>query len=616
MPLVRTRVPAALLGAAAIALASHAAAGWEFSSISEALPPPSDPVVSSDIKPVYDQQVLSVGTALGENGAMYGFRVTDDGTPHAFAIRLGTNPKGKMLDKEDMVGLTGAEDYCYKIFSFTICLGYDLPFGIRITEADTAITGYSNTADDAPVVAGALPFALFPGNFVKENANGVIASTQVAPDGSQAGVVIQGATVSTFADVPWLVAINNAADPLVLGYDGADGDCLVYGENCTPPACDDDHHGPGHKNTRGRGHEEHGNGHGYGHDHDDCNDGVVPTPAENAALLLAMHDDGSATRLRFPASAGSAAVTALFPLAINSTTAVLRGTVGSGDAAREKLLLRCDFVAADADEDGIVDCTGGTLAVIGDGIRAGTVLGFSLTDAGLLAGNHGYNAAGIGAPFLIDLDDDVPQAVSLHNLAAGDEDWEINTITDLNTAGEMIGYGYRDCGTLPQATRLVPTEADGGALVMAHDATVHDGFLEGNDRLSLAPLVSGGSGSYQYRVERRVPGDTAWTLQQDWSSRVSAWRAGSFRGEVCFRVTARDAASPDIVQSRVTRFVVVDRNDDDDLGDEAGPAQDLIAAAEETDLRDLLSLGSLHPLLLAGLVLLARRRLQERHCPR
>lgn len=603
-------LPVALLASILLAVAGTATAGWEFSSVSDALPPPSDPVVSSDIKPVFDQQVLSVGTALGENGAMYGFRVTDDGTPHAFAIRLGTNPKGRMLDKEDMLGLTGAENYCYSI----ICLGYDIPFGIRITEAVTAITGYSNTPDDAPVVAGALPFALFPGNFVKENVNGVIASTQVAPDGSQAGVVIQGATITTLDDVPWLVALNDAADPLVLGYDGADGDCLVYGENCAPPSCEDN--GPDHQNTRGRGHEEHGNGHGYGHDHDDCDDRVVPAPAENAALMLVIHDDGSATRLRFPASAGSAAVTALFPLAINSTTAVLRGTVGSGDAARGKLLLRCDFIAADANDDGIVDCSGGTLSVIGDGIRAGTVLGFTLTDAGLLAGNHGYNAAGVGAPFLVDLDDDVPQAVSLHNLAAGDEDWEINTVTDLNTAGEMIGYGYRDCGTLPQATRLVPSEADAGTLVMAHDATVHDGYLEGNDRLSLAPVVSGGSGSYQYRIERRIPGDSGWTLQQDWSSRVSAWRAGSFRGEVCFRVTARDVAMPDTIQSRVTRFVVVDGDDDANVGGEAGPAQEQLTAVEETDLRDLLSLGGMHPLLLAGLVLLARRRQQQRYCRR
>lgn len=191
-------LPVALLASILLAVAGTATAGWEFSSVSDALPPPSDPVVSSDIKPVFDQQVLSVGTALGENGAMYGFRVTDDGTPHAFAIRLGTNPKGRMLDKEDMLGLTGAENYCYSI----ICLGYDIPFGIRITEAGTAITGYSNTPDDAPVVAGALPFALFPGNFVKENVNGVIASTQVAPDGSQAGVVIQGATITTLDDVP------------------------------------------------------------------------------------------------------------------------------------------------------------------------------------------------------------------------------------------------------------------------------------------------------------------------------------------------------------------------------------------------------------------------------
>ena len=190
---------------------------------------------------------------------------------------------------------------------------------------------------------------------------GVVASTQFNSS-SQFGVLIHANGQVLLADVPWLIAINDLAEPLILGYDGADGGCLVFGDDCVPDPvdCDDDdrHHGNGA--DTGQGHEEHGNGNGYGHyDCDDDEHGsggprddedevdprnrralllpnypapktvqakTVAPPAVTGALLIRLRTDGSTLRYRFPATAvagdGSYAVTDLFPLALNDTRAV------------------------------------------------------------------------------------------------------------------------------------------------------------------------------------------------------------------------------------------------------------------------------------------------------
>lgn len=552
--------------------------GYGFASIADQA---DDPVYAVN----YGPERVSLGTAINNNGHLFGFRVTEAGILRSFNIAFGTNPKMTSVETDNFVALSGSDTSCWWIFCTT-----EFPFGMRVLDDGTAVTAFLNTVTGTSPLPGSLPYALFPGNFVEENRNGIVASTQVDLL-TQFGAFFHPAGVTVLADVPWLVGINDLAHPLALGYDGLDGDCLVFGENCAPlpEECAADGTDT-HSNTTGQGHESHGRGHGYGHYK--CRDDAVAgtstagtadtapalLPGTGALLLGLSSSDYSVTRYRFPlqVTAGDAAhaVRHAFPLAINDSRAILRGDVVVGSSTLDKRLLSCSFdgSAPDADGDGVVDCIGGLQLVGGvtGSIRVGTVLGFSLNNAQTLAGNLGYSAAGIGAPFVVDVAAAVPAPVLLSNLAAGSAGWEIHSVTDLNQNGRMIGYGYRDCGTFPQAFLIDPGTAPASAIRFHRGTFESPALLEAGNLLALTPTVSGGSGHHEFRIQTRTSADVDWTLLADWSADAGVFApAESFRGDVCFRVEARDALAPESSSEMVVRYRVVDPlpADDNEGGD-------------------------------------------------
>ncbi|MFP5383175.1 MAG: hypothetical protein ACLGHG_03805 [Gammaproteobacteria bacterium] len=541
-------------------------AGYRFASIADQA---DDPVYAVN----YGPERISLGTAINNNGHLFGFRVTEAGILRSFNIAFGTNPKMTSVETDNFVALSGSDTSCWWIFCTT-----EYPFGMRVLDDGTAVTAFLNTVIGTSPLPGSLPYALFPGNFVEENRNGIVASTQVDLV-SQFGAFLHPGGVTVLADVPWLAGINDLAHPLALGYDGLDGDCLVFGENCAPlpEECEADGSDT-HSNTTGRGHESHGRGHGYGHykcrsdadadGADGAGTGSTAILPDTGALLLRLStSDYSVSRYRFPrfVTAGDALYAArlVFPLAINDSRAILRGDVVLGDGTLDQRLLSCSFdgSAPDADGDGVVDCIGGLQLVggVAGSIRVGTVLGFSLNNAQTLAGNLGYSAAGIGAPFVVDVAAAVPVPVLLSNLATGSAGWEIHNITDLNQNGRMIGYGYRDCGAFPQAFFIDPGTAPASTIRFHRGAFERPALLETGDLLLLAPTVSGGSGLYEFRIRTRTPADSEWTLLSDWSADASVFApAENFRGDVCFHVEARDALAPESSSEMVVRYRVVD----------------------------------------------------------
>lgn len=539
----------------------------------------------------YENRVLAAATAVNGNGDVFGFWLQEDGQFRSHSIHLGSNPQFDMLDTADFVTLSGSDAGCaWGIGSICVFWGHDNAFGIRVVppanEGDP-LTGFTALINptDAALITGSLPLSIYPGNFVSENAAGVIATTQ-AMSGGQYGVLVSPAGQILLPIVPWLVAINDLEQPLVLGYDGDDGDCLVFGEGCSSDddeQCVDDnghlHHG------HGRGHEEHGRGNGYGHENCICGvtvsaesgiaprDGIligigseqitgdihIAPEAASGALLLRLLADQSLVAYRFPAAVGSATASRVFPLAINSNRAILRGDITNGSSVLDKRLLSCVFdpAALDANDDEIVDCIGG-MTLPGDantGIRVGTVLGFELNDAGRLLGNYGYNAAGVGTPFVIDINAATPAPAPLADLATNATGWELNTVTDLNGSGRITGYGYRECSAYPDAFYIDEsvTAPDSGLRFVRGDFE-HPAWLASNGRLAIAPTVTGGSGNYEYRVYQRTPAASEWTLHSDWTGGAADYQPDGYEGEVCLRVQVRDTAAPERVREEIVRY--------------------------------------------------------------
>lgn len=627
---------------------AHAAlpAGYAFSTITDAIPP------EADYKAQFADQQFSIATATNNNGLLYGFRLTTDGMIRGFNIAFGSNPKMTAVDSEYFIALSAADVSCWWIFCNT-----EYPYGIRLIEdADTgaqvAVTAFLNTPTDSTALPGSLPFLEYPGNFVDENKNGVVASTQFNSS-SQFGVLFHANGQVLLDDVPWLIAINDLAEPLVLGYGNLDGACLVFGADCAPDPvdCDDDdrHHGNGA--DTGQGHEEHGNGHGYGHHHCDDDHGSGPrddpdedddartaralqlptyptaktvqaktvTPAATGALLIRLLADGSTVRYRFPttAVAGDASypVTDVFPLALNDTRAILRGTITVGDTVHDKRLLSCVLnpAALDAGADGTVDCTGGMTVPggIAGSIRVGTVLGFALNNAGVLAGNYGFNAAGIGTPFLLDVTATTPVPEPLGNLAAGHDGWELNTVTDLNQSGKLVGYGYQNCAAQPEAFFLNSSASAPAGLRFARSGFESPAWQEPGRNITVNPVLAGGSGSYQLRVLVKTPADADWTLFSDWTTGTPSYQPpGGYLGELCLRVQARDTTAPEVVREQVVRYRIsrneVDSEISESSGDSAPVAPELSVSAAFADL--IGGAGGSWLLLLAALLPRRRRR--------
>lgn len=560
----------ALLALCAVAGPAAAAlpAGYAVKGVGDLIAEKMAPTYESRLR--YESRVMAVATSVNGNGHLGGFWLQADGQFRSHSLQIGTNPALNFLDTPDFLTLTTSDVSCSLLFGIILICPHDNAFGIRVVPPllpEDPLTGFSAriTPNDVALIEGSLPLALHPGNFVAENAAGVIATTQVSP-GGQFGVLVHAAGQTVLADIPWLVAINDLATPLVLAYDGNDGNCIVYGEGCVDPTegqCiseDGDRHS-GH----GVGHEEHGNGNGYGHEKCVC-DVVGTTPdgsATGGALLLHLAADGSVTRYRFPQTADGLAATRVFPLAINGNRAILRGSIDNGGTVLDKRLLSCVFdpAALDGDADSVVDCTGGMTVVGGvDGsIRAGTVLGFELNNNGRLVGNFGYNAAGVGTPFVVDITAGTPVATPLADLATNSTGWELNTITDINSNGRMTGYGYRDCGASVDAFYIDESvTAPASALRFVRGAFESPAQLGLGDTLDIAPAITGGSGNYEFQVSTRVPGDADWTLLTDWSAAAGQYTAGSAPGTVCLRVLARDVAAPANTREEIVRYAVID----------------------------------------------------------
>jgi hypothetical protein len=630
MPIhVRPTPVAGILLAAAGALclaasSSVAATQWTITSLAQQLP------VQGDFTESFRQRRLSLSTVISDSGNQYGNYVLEDGSVKSFNVRFSSNPAFSVVDSDAFIPLAAGEPICPWGFCLT-----EWPFGIKLTDTG-ATTAWLDTATDTSPAPGSLPFSRFPGNFVAENHDGVVASTQLSAEG-QFGLVMDrnsGMTIE-LPDVQWVIDLTSGAEPLVLGYSGERGDCLVYGEGCRPPVCDDDdddhdhdhdHDHDGHQNHRGRGHREHGRGHGYGHHRDeqhDCDDDhdddeqsqnrvVAPTP--EGAVLIQARSDNSTIVYTFPRQLdGSSAVMTvddLFPLAMNDQLVVLRGSVSLGDRYFERRLLACKLgETLDVDGDRVIDCEDGFVPLVSlfDSHPVDTVLGFSLNQQGLLTGNYGYSAAGIGTPFVLDTTSSESPDLLSNRLKAGN-DWEIHTVTDLNASGVAVGYGYQDCSALPEAFSLYPqTGTSTDALRLSHRLQPDNAAVAPGDDFTPVISVTGGSGDYQYRLSTRQPGDEGWQLNHDWRTSFGAYAApDDYLGDVCLKLEVRDAADSELSRTDILRVRVSE--EDNDAGTPGGP--DLLGDRTADDADNVVTLGvtgGLHLLLLFFTGLIRRR---------
>lgn len=645
-----TRFLALLLAGAGLLWSGAASAipsSYQFRGIGDYLLVPESGFATDPFTEKFTERQLSVASALNNNGFLIGFWMGNDDSFNTYSLQFGTNPLGVVRFTDNFIGLSGSDVPCINLFGILLCSNPEFPYGTRIvpnedpTQLPTVVSAFLNTMPGSVAVPGSLPYMRYPGNFVDENSRGILASTQLSPT-AQYGVIVRGETVINLPDIPWVVAINDLIEPLVIAYNGNDGGCFVYGEGCLPEPtpCEED---PNPGNAGGdSGREASGNAWG----HNKCKDGIVDgnnggggtggsgsggsggggtgTPA-NGAILLHLKADNSVVRYGFPSTTPlgteTGTVTHLFPLAINSTQVVLRGDVTLGSTVFEKRLLSCSFntvpdmdgvIVYDTDADQVIDCLGG-LQLIGGlqhNIRVGTVLGFTLNDDQLLAGNFGYNASGVGLPMLTNLADVVPVAEPAGNLAAGTDGWEINTITDMNRAGMMTGYGYKDCGRDPEAFYFAPqsTPPEAGVRFQRGDFEF-PAYLAPGTTLQIRPTLTGGSGAYELRVHVRKPGDEAWQLLTDWSTDAGSWSPGAYQGEVCFKIEARDpSATAAAAQQTVVRYSVgvSPRNTapDDDTGTGL-----LTPTQGDFEVGDLLAGGlGFASLLMLGLAGLRRRR--------
>lgn len=591
-----------------LAGASLATPSWRFTPIEQGLPP-------SEFTDAFSTRQLSIGTTVNNRGHLIGYWLDEAGTYHGFNILQGTNPEYLIWNTPDFVYLSAGEPTCFLFFCSLV-----VPWGMRF-EGDLATSAFLTTHIGSSPLPGSLPFSRLPGNFVDSNAAGVVATTQVAGD-LQFGAIVdaQGAVVRE--DVRWLVAINDLAEPLVLGYRG-EAACDVYGECIPPDECDEegDRHSHGNGGGQGNGHTSHGNGHGYGHDpcrdkgnphHDDDEPEIayLPQGDDGGAVVLRFNADRSVTDFELPVQgrfgADTVALTNLFPLAMNDTELVVRADVIVEGMRYRQQLLHCRFDALqlDADLDGVLDCVDGLnlLLTPDDTLRLATVLGYSLSQSGVLAGNLGFRDSGVGVPFVLDLRAPLPQLALLANRAMGTQGWELNVVTDINATNRMIGFGFDQCSQRPDAYFLTPETVPASDLAFVPGTPALSARVAPGSVLSLAPAVTGGSGSYMFRYLRFDSGGAQWQEIQGWANQSLQMQAPDIEGQFCLRIQVADTANPDDLRERVIRYTV----SEDAGGNPAQPADSTLAAeVAET----LPALGSASPLwvLWAGLMLGWRR---------
>lgn len=562
---------------------------------------------ASDFALSYESRQLSIATDINDQGYVLGYQLTADSQFRTYNIALQTNPAATVIDTPDFLGLSAGPQHCVWI----ICTG-DLAFGIQIGDTSAGTNFVGGTAN-TNLVPGTLPVSFFPGDFVEENGAGIVISTQQG-DGVQFGVIIDGESLTTLADIPWLVDINDNAPAQVLAYDGSLGGCLVTGIGCPDDEddsahCDEDRH----RHQTGIGHHSHGRGHGYGHHCDSSASAAASArAAAGGALMLTLAATGP-TRLRFPDALSSGeGVSALFPLAINNDRAVLRGTITQGDTIWPERLLSCQFDSAtlDGNEDGTVDCIGGLLAVeaLPSGTRVGTVLGFSLGQDATLVGNIGFTGAGIGIPAVWPLSA-LPTAPDLLvNRLSAHGNHELSVVTASNNNGQGVGYGYAGCGAAADAYRFSPTDGDLSDLGFSINDLYATAWAAPGQNYSVAPAAHGGSGEYLYRYWAMSPGDDGWALAQDWSDSALAQTASVSEGEICYRIELADANNMADQRLQVLRFRIADAPLSDGNTPALPPASP--GAGLEAALEEALPIGSSSLCLLLAMLLAYRRQHQ------
>lgn len=559
---------------------------WEFQSVNAAIPP------QSDFFSNYNQRLYSFSTAINNHGTQFGVYTLPNDITKSYSITFSDNPEFSVIDSENFISLTAGAPTC--IFGFCS----EWPFGIRLTETE-AFTSWLDSPSDTTPTPGSLPFSRFPGNFVSENETGVIASTQISSE-SQFSVIVPESreSVIELPDIAWVVALSSGTEPLVLGYRGDNGHCLVYGHGCEPPECDEADDG-GHENTRGKGHREHGRGHGYGHDHDDCHEedrtthGVSTSTADEStgSVLIKAHSDGTTERWGFPEYLDRkydyAKVEKTFPLAMNDNQVILRATIKKHNQVWPNRLLQCRLgPEIDTDGDGIVNCEGGLMPVIppAEAQSVDTVLGFNLNADGKLIGNYGFNAAGIGNPFFLDTTAEAPTMHPLRNRVKKQEGWELNTITDINQQGTAVGYGYSNCSSKPDAYTLYPvSDTTLPQLAIQHQVQSNNGAVLPGEKIRPKMDLSGGSGNYLYRLDSKRPEDAEWHAEHGWREELGSYQSSqNHEGDVCLRVRVQDSANANrstqtMIRIRVTETLRSGAREQDLIGDrDTGSAMDML----------------------------------------
>lgn len=518
------------------------------------LEPLQETVADSQFGQAYANRQFSIATAINNNGQVTGYQRTGEGLYRSFGITSGDNPALAIVDTPDFIALSAGDAACFWIICST-----EFPFGMAITETG-ALTSFVGAESGSSVIPGSLPFSRFPGSFVEENAHGVVATTQYSAEG-QSGFFLGDFGVTPVPEVRWLVAINDNQPAQALGQIGEAGDCQVFGYGCfpDPDECDDD--GDGHSNDKGVGHHSHGRGHGYGHDdcHDDAEMQRSPPTGNGFPALLAMNAEGGVTALAFPQSTDSGKITRAFALALNDSIAVLRADVRDGSRERTNQLFTCRFdpYALDVDGDGRVDCEAGLERVAIDGERELlTVLGFTLNNNGLLVGNGGFSASGIGLPMVADLEADTPTLTLLANYLHVHRDVQLSVITDINDLGEAVGYGYRSCTDQPEAVRILPAEPLAGDIRFVPASLERDTLIRPGQDYTLLPRSAGAAGSALFRYSLLDADSGQWQVQQDWSADPYTATAPAEETDLCVRVEVADSLDMTHRREQLLRYRV------------------------------------------------------------
>lgn len=527
---------------------------WHLASLESELP-------DTDFTDRFRQRVLGIATVVSDDGNVFGTYLLPDESIHSFNIKFGENPAYTLFDNPDFIHLAAGEADCF----WFACV-QEMPFGLRVSETD-ALTHWLNGNPDSSPLPGSLPLARFPGSFVEENAQGVVASTQTSTEGQFSAVLNDNpARLTTMPEIAWVIALGSGEEPLVLGFRGDGGDCIVYGEGCQPPECDDEQ--DRHQNTRGVGHREHGRGYGYGHYKHHCHhEHDIENSDPGEPVLIRALSDGSYHSWSFPRQLANTSawteVESPFPLTMNDDSVILRASVTQNGNHYENRLFLCDLSGGiDLNGDGVVDCDQGLRPVepLPQSSPVDTVLGFSLNNAGLLLGNFGFNAAGIGRPFYLDLAATAPTVTPLHNVAANSDYWELNTVTDLNRDGKAVGYGHRNCSDQPEPWSLYPAVTDTApALALDQLPQPRNGAVAPGEHFTPAVSTTGGSGQYQYRIQAKTPTRERWQPVHDWQAQVGAVTAPrDYLGDFCLHVSARDSNNTDLSTDKVIRLRVTD----------------------------------------------------------